>query len=232
MRRAFRSAVLLVIMGGFVASARAQGPFTASVLKEAPPAAISAEIRAELNATGYRVTDGEGKPFADIWLRKGTPATGKPAGANGTLLFPVLKEGILLGALRYASPGQDFRDQAIPPGAYTLRYGVQPQNGAHLGVSPFRDYALLLPAAKDQKLETMAKKPLEEKSAEAAGTSHPGVLMLLAAAEPAKADSPTIAEDKEKNTWAVVFPLPLAVKGESGPIALDVQLIVSGAAMP
>jgi hypothetical protein len=139
---------------------------------------------------------------------------------------------VLLGALRYGQDGQDYRDQTITPGVYTLRYGLQPQNGAHLGVSPFRDYALLLPASKDTKVEILAKKPLEETSAEAAGTTHPAVLMLLASTDPAKAGEPTIVEDKEKSTWGVVIPIPLAVKGESAPAALDVQLVVSGAAMP
>jgi hypothetical protein len=220
------------MIAGLSSFARGQGPFKASVLKEGPPVAISAQIRGDLSATGYRVSDGRGKPYADIWLRKATPASGKPAGANGTLLFPVLSEGVLLGALRYTEQGQDYRDQSIPPGVYTLRYGVEPQNGAHLGVSPYRDFALLLPAAKDTTLDKLAKKSLEEKSAEAAGTSHPGVLMFLAATEPAKADAPGIVEDKDKSTWAIVMPIPLAVKGEAGSVALDVQLIISGAAAP
>jgi hypothetical protein len=225
--------LFLALAFGLVPSmARAQGPFKADVLKEAPPAALSAAVRGELNSTGYRITNGKGKPFADIWLRKAIPASVKPAGANGTIQFPALTEGILLGALRYAGDGQDYRDQTIAPGVYTLRYGLQPQNGAHLGVSAFRDYALLLPSAKDTKVEPIAKKPLEETSAEAAGTSHPAVLMLLAAPEPLKAGEPGMVEDKEKNTWGVAIPLPLVVKGDAGPVSLDVQVIISGAAMP
>jgi hypothetical protein len=211
--------------------AMAQGPFTAEVLKESPPAAIADAVKADLSPTGYRVLDGKGKAYADIWLRKGTPASAKPAGANGTIQFPVLSEGVLVGALRYGQPGQDFRDQTIPAGVYTIRYGLQPQNGAHLGASPFRDFALLLPVAKDKGLDILAKKPLDEQSSEAAGTSHPAVLMLFAATDSVKADKPGIVEDKEKNTWAVVIPVPLAVKG-GGTAQIDVQMVILGAAMP
>ena len=38
----------------------------------------------------------------------------------------------------------------IKPGVYTLRYGVQPDNGDHLGVSPHRQFLLISPAADDR----------------------------------------------------------------------------------
>jgi len=224
--------LVLLALTSVASIARGQGPFTAEVLKESAPAAFSAAVKAELSPTGYRVVDGKGKPYADVWLRKAVPASAKPSGANGTIQFPVLTEGVLLGVLRYGVEGQDYRDQTIAPGIYTLRYGLQPQNGAHLGSSPFRDFALLLPASKDTKIETIAKKSLDETSAESAGTTHPAVLMLLASTDTAKADAPAIVEDKEKNTWGVVVAIPLAVTGDTTPAALDVQLIVSGAAMP
>ena len=122
-----------------------------------------------------------GRRYAEFWLRKAVPATEKPAGPEGAVLFPVLAEGELLGALRFPGEGHDYRDQTIAKGVYTLRYGLQPVNGDHLGVSTYRDYALLVPAAKDKTVADLPQKRLEEQSAESAGTSHPAVLMLLAA---------------------------------------------------
>ncbi len=224
--------ILISAIASLPSIALAQGPFKAEVLKEAPPAGLSAAVKAELASQGYRVVNAEGKPFVDVWLRKGTPVTAKPSGPNGTVQFPVIAEGTLLGAARYTATGQDYRDQPVKPGIYTLRYGLQPQNGAHLGVSDFRDYALLLPGAKDVGIAAIEAKPLGERSAEAVGTSHPGVLMLLTAPEPAKANAPAVVEDAQKNTWGLVISLTLVVKGDPAPAALDVQLIVSGAAMP
>lgn len=224
--------IALIAALSMSSAALAQGPFKAEVLKEAPPTALGASLTAELASTGYRVVNGDGKPYADVWLRKATPASGKPVGPVGTIQFPVLVEGVLMGAVRYTLPGQDYRDQAIKPGLYTLRYGLQPQNGAHLGASDYRDFALLLPASKDPSPATLESKSLGERSAEAVGTSHPGILVLLAATEPAKSDAPATVEDAQKGTWSLVVPLPLAIKGESTPSALDIQLIVAGAAMP
>ncbi len=228
--RPTRLLMLSFVLGSCVSSAQAEGPYKAEVLKEGPPSSLAAAVKEELASTGYRVVDAQGKPFADLWLRRATPASAKPAGASGTTLFPVLSEGVLLGAIRYGSEGQDYRDQTIPPGVYTVRYGLQPQNGAHLGKSPFRDYFLLLPAAKDTSPANLAKKPLDERSAEAAGTTHPACLELLAATEPAKPDAPRMIQDQEKNTWALAVPIPLVVKGEAAPAAIDVQVVVSGAA--
>lgn len=200
------------------------------VLKEGPPADLSPEIKAELLTTGYRVTTPKGKPYADFWLRKATPASAKPGANKGNLLFPNLAAGELFGVLRFAGEGHDYRDQPIPKGTYTLRYGIQPENGAHLGVSEYRDYALLLPAAKDKGLAKVTGDKLSEESAQSAGTTHPAILMLLKPSEPAGAE-PVMVHDENKDTWGAVVPLGLAVKGESAPVPMAIQLVLGGVAM-
>jgi len=211
---------------------RAQESYKVEVLKQAPPEVLSGAVRGELDAQGYRIVDDQGKSYAEFWLRKATPAQGKPAGPKGAILFPVLQDGELLGALRFPGEGHDYRDQAIAQGVYTLRYGLLPVNGDHLGVSPNRDYALLLPAAKDTAIAALPRKKLEAGSSESAGTSHPAILMLTAAPDaPSQAKGePALVHDEAKNTWGAVVPLSLAVDGESAPVPLNVQLIVVGAA--
>jgi len=209
---------------------RAQESYKAAVLSEAPPAALSGPVRETLNAQGIRVLDDQGKPYADVWLRKSIPATDKPSGPKGPILFPFLQEGELLGAIRFLGEGHDFRDQPIVKGVYTLRYGLQPQNGDHLGASPFRDFALLVPAAKDVALAQLPQKKLFEQSAESAGTSHPAVLMLLPVAGQGAKGEPAMIRDDEKNTWGVLIPLSLAPKGSPAPVAFPLQLVVVGMA--
>lgn len=210
-------------------SAFAQGDYKVEPMKTAPPAELAAAIKGELAAEGVRVLDPDGKPLAEVWIRKAVPATAKPSGAKGTVLFPILEEGTLLGAVRYVDEGNDYRDQSIIPGLYTIRYGLQPVNGDHLGVSPFRDYGLLLPASKDADPAALAKKKLEGTSAEAAGSSHPAVLMLLAAPSGAKAET-KIVHDEEKNTWGVVIPVALTVAGAPAGEPLLVQFVMVGMA--
>src|SRR5208283_1704062 len=79
----------------------------------------------------YRIVDGQGKPFADLWLRQSIPATSKPSGAKGVIQFPFLMESELLGVIELHGEAHDYRDQAITKGLYTLRYGHQPVNGGH-----------------------------------------------------------------------------------------------------
>lgn len=206
-----------------------QESFTIETLKEAAPPGLAATVKGELDTTGYRITKSDGKPFAEIWLRKAIPASAKPSGPNQTIQFPVVAEGELLGALRFVGEGHDYRDQPINPGLYTLRYGLQPVNGDHLGVSPYRDYALLVPAAKDKTVAIIPREKLEDESAESAGTSHPAILMLLTPADTAK--STELTHDEVKKSWGANLSLSLAVKGEPAPSKLVVQLIVVGSAM-
>jgi hypothetical protein len=212
------------------AAALAQESYKIEVIKEGPPAALAGVIKDALNTQGFRVVDDQGKTYADFWLCKAIPTKSKPAGPQGAVLFPVLEEGQLLGALRFAGEGHDYRDQTIPQGIYTIRYGLQPVNGDHLGVSTYRDYALLLPADKDKELANLPQKRLEERSAEAAGTNHPAVLMLLA--PPAGSSSgPSMVHDEAMNLWGAVIPLNLGIKGDPSSATLPVQLILIGMAM-
>ena len=204
--------------------------YKVEVLKDAPPSSLAPKVLESLNKEGFRIVDGGGKPFAEIWLRKSIPASGAPEGVKGAIQFPFLGEGEFLGVLRFVSEGHDYRDQTIPKGVYTIRYGLQPVNGDHLGVSVYRDYALLIPAAKDTDLANIPKKPLHEKSAESAGASHPACLLLVTPASPPAA-LPSMAHDEEKATWGVNLPLNLGVKESKGPLTQTIQFIVVGASM-
>ncbi|HWE39536.1 MAG TPA: hypothetical protein VG406_23505 [Isosphaeraceae bacterium] len=206
---------------------RAQDAYKVEPLKEAAPSSLAAPLRGLFEASGYRVLSPEGKPFVDLWLRKGVPASARPTGPKGTILFPVLSEGELLGAFRFHAEGRDYRDQTIAPGVYTLRYGLQPENGDHLGTSPYRDFALLIAAAKDKMPASIPKKALEERSAEAAGTSHPAVFMLRQGPDKPPA-APEMVHDDTLDTWGAVVPLPLQVKGTAGAISLPIQVVVVG----
>jgi hypothetical protein len=222
--------VILLAVAILPTAVLAQESYKIETLKEGPPSALAPAIKESLAAQGYRVLDDQGKTYAEVWLRKTIPAKGKPAGPQGAVLFPVLAEGELLAALRFPGEGHDYRDQTIAQGVYTVRYGLQPVNGDHLGVSTYRDYALLVPAAKDKALANLPPKRLEEQSAESAGTNHPAVLMLLAAPSVSSTE-PSMVHTEDLNTWGAVVPLSLGVAGESQPVALSIQLILIGMAM-
>jgi hypothetical protein len=209
-------------------TAFAQDSFKVEELKQAPPPSFAPPISGVLESRGYRIIDDQGKPFAEIWLRKAVPASANPAGAKGVIQFPFLAESELLGVMNLVGEAHDYRDQAIAKGAYTMRYGLQPVNGDHLGVSPFRDYSLLLPGTKDKSLAVLPRKQLETQSAESAGSSHPACFFMLAVPSASGSTAPTMIHDSEKNTWRVVLPLSLEVKGEPKPLIYPISIIVAG----
>lgn len=223
MMRSFLASLLFMVPA---TAALAQDSLKVESVKQGPPASVSPEILQAIDGQqAFRIQDGQGD-FARIWLRKATPGSDKPSGPKGVIQFPFLADGELLGVLEFAKEGHDYRDQAVAKGVYTMRYGLQPVNGDHLGVSTYRDYILLLPASKDKALPAPTRKQLEERSAEAAGTSHPASFLLLMAPAGAKAE-PSMVRDNEKDTWSVILPLQLQIKGGE-PIVYPVQLVVVG----
>jgi len=147
---------------------------------------VSDGVKAVLANPGYRVKDSSGAAFVEVWLAKAVPtekSADLPRGAD----FASIPANALLGVIRYAKPGGDFRGQPIPAGVYTMRYNVHPEDGNHQGVAPGRDFILLMPVAVDK--DAAAKLSFDEAvelSRKASGTAHPAVLFLSAPESGAK----------------------------------------------
>ena len=80
--------------------------------------------------------------------------------------------------MRVSGDFKEIRGKAVKPGVYTLRYGLQPQNGDHLGISTFRDFVLLSPAALDRDPKALGFDGVVALSKEVIGTAHPASLSL------------------------------------------------------
>ncbi len=141
----------------------------------APADELAPEIAALLQPTGMKFVKGESRTVCEIWICKEWPLKGDKVG--GEIIYP-LQPGQLIGVIRYPRKANDFRDQDIEKGIYTLRYGQQPVDGAHVGTSPTRDFLLILPAARDRSPATLEYKPLVAASKEATGATHPAILSL------------------------------------------------------
>src|SRR5882762_8125380 len=110
-------------------------------------AGASDSLKKALEPKGYRVTLADGKVLCEIWLRNGV-ISGKNE-AQGAA-YTTLADSALIGVITFPQAATDFRKQGIKAGSYTLRYAVHPQDGNHLGISPIRDFLLLVPLALDQ----------------------------------------------------------------------------------
>ena len=168
-----------------------------------------------LDPNGYRVTLDDGSVLCDIWLRKDIPTTGNKEGEGA--IYPELAPSTVVGVIAYPKSGSDFRGQAIPAGYYTMRYELLPNDANHLGVSPNRDFVLLVPIASDPDPKTEFKyQDLVGLSRKVTGT-HPAPLSIVQAGE----QMPGIAKD-DQDHWIFSSKLKFA-SGEPIPFGLIVK---------
>lgn len=169
------------------------------VLKEAPPAdELSKEVAEQLGTRGIRVIRGTSRTVCDLWFCESWEVSEKPSAG---LLYP-FQPGQLIGVARYPRDGSDFRDQDINEGVYTLRYALQPVDGAHIGTSPTRDFLLLVKAEDDKSAAPMEYEDLVIKSSEAAESTHPAMLSLQRITDK-KAKTPSISHNEDHDWWIV-----------------------------
>ncbi len=203
----------------WAAAAQAQ-EYRVEKLQEPPPGdVVSPEIVQTLDPAGYRVVKGD-RAIVDLWLRKEWPVK---AGfqPSSSVMYP-FEPGTLVGVARYKNRGNDFRNQEIPAGAYTIRYAQQPEDGNHVGTSDTRDFFLLIPAATDRELAKMAEQKMFQASAKAAGTTHPTMLSLLRAGD---GDVPTIEHHAERELVSVRVKGQAKAGDKSTPLAVSIVVV-------
>jgi len=162
-----------------------------------PQAEHAAGITQALEQQGTKIVGSSGV-FCEVWFRTSLPAG--PKSAEESVTLPTIPLGALVGAIRFPAQGADRRGQPIKPGVYTLRYGLQPLNGDHLGVSPQRDFLVLVPAGDDKDLNAAPNfDALMAMSRKASGTPHPAVLSMWGAGA---SDAAGFAKQGE-NDWVL-----------------------------
>lgn len=179
-------------------------------------ASVSDALKKALDAKGSRIAIGDGA-YCDLWLRSAVPA-GK-SDAQGAIYN--IGESALVGVISFAKATTDFRGQAVKAGTYTLRYAVHPADGNHLGISPIRDFLVMVPVAMDQNPETQPKfEELVKMSQKSTGTNHPGVISLV---QTEGSPAPKIEQDgshyiftsRVKSQSGADVPIAFIVKGRA-----------------
>ena len=177
-----------------------------------PPPEVAPGITQALEKSGFQVSS-QGGAYCEIWLRASLPPGAVAQGQNAPLpnvTLPNIRQGALLGVIRFDAAGSDRRGQTIQEGVYTLRYVVMPMNGSHQGAAPQRDFLLLIPASEDRDLNAAPDfDALVAMSRKASHTSHPAVLSLWKAA----ADSPGFSQQGDTD-WVLeskVGDTPIAI---------------------
>jgi hypothetical protein len=200
----------------FVAVPQASGDLSADKHTDPAPGELAPAIAAQMASGGARTTaNGIGLIF---WWVKAVPLK---AGSGAT--WKDVSEGTLLGAVKIDRDFRDIRGKIIKPGLYTLRYGIQPENGDHLGVSPYRDFVLLSPASLDKDPAPHGHDGTIDLSKETIGGSHPAVWSI----DPPDATEPPLTVHKtDLGHKALIFEVPASRDGQAaGPLHFGLVLI-------
>lgn len=215
-----RLLTFVFILGIAVPGLAADGKFSVKAVDGAPK--VSAPVKAVLEAKGLAVQDAAGKTILTVWPRKALAAKD----VSGDVKYGHLEEGQLLGAVEVPAIWGDYRKQKIKPGTYTLRLGMQPMDGDHMGTAPYNEFLLLAPADKDTKPDVIDPKDLHELSAESSGGKHPGVLLLYPNKKPGE---PPAIEAKPQDIWLLSYTVPVTAGGKTLPLGFS--LVVVGHSM-
>ena len=130
------------------------------------PSEVAAPVAAKLAPGGVRAT--ANGAIVTFWFVADLP------GASWT----DVPEGTLIGAVKLDADGRDIRGRVLKAGVYTLRYGVQPVTDDHFGVSPFRSFLLVSPAAVDKDPAARDHDGTIDLSKQTLGGDHPAVLSI------------------------------------------------------
>jgi hypothetical protein len=215
------SAPWCLLAAALISSVAAGQEYSAEAIASAPAAeGASEEILQRIADQGVRVQRGS-RTVCEIWFCKQLPIDSgfEP---SETQLYP-FQPGQLIGMLYFPRRGAEFRDQAISSGWYTLRFGLQPVDGNHVGTSPTRDFLLLVDVDQDELADNWKDEDLNTASAEAAGSSHPAMLCLQ---RPAEGGQLSLRHDEANDWWILHTAVQGMVGDQLQEIPLD--LVVAG----
>ncbi len=215
------SSIVVAFLLSVVGTTAGGQEYSVEVIDAAPQAdAVSSELAEHFSAQGIRLKKGTSRTVIELWFCKQWAIdTGFEPTAQR--LYP-FSPGELIGLLHFPRKGSEFRDQTIGSGWYTLRFGLQPIDGNHVGTSATRDFLLMVAAEQDGPDKQWELDGLDEKSAEAAGTSHPAIFSL----QPASAGSPIGIRHDESNDWWIVHTVGKGtVDGKSKDLPIDLVVV-------
>jgi hypothetical protein len=193
---------VLIALAVLASVAQAQS-LSPSAQATPPPAELSAGVKAKLQTSGFKVVAGEAT--LELWWVTALEMTAEGEGWEN------VESGTLVGAMRVTGPFKEIRGKPVKPGVYTIRYGLQPQNGDHLGISPNREFVVISPAAADQDPKVLGFDGVVAVSKQTIGTAHPAGLSL----DPPVAPDQTLATySNDQGHKGVVFEVSRSVSGK------------------
>ena len=178
---------LVVFLSIGLSFARAQEPFSIEPTPKDAANSLPVTLRDLLDEPGTRLlspVNGQNTIVAEVWWRKGIPLEKNNASVDD-VVYGNLKVGALLGVLRFPQEAsdrfrEDFRDQKMRPGFYTMRYAQIPSDRAHKDANRYRDAVILSRVSVDTEYtKVLSVDEMLRESRLASRTRHPAVLSLV-----------------------------------------------------
>jgi hypothetical protein len=212
-----RSTLIIVLALVFGAGTFAQQPSVATH-SNVPPPELEDPIEALMAIGGQQVT------FADKTLQFSWVKSLPLRADSNEVAWSSIDEGALVGAVRLSAGFPDIRGNTMKAGVYTLRYGIQPADGNHMGVSPYREFLLLSPAAADKSVGALGHDAAIALSNKTTGTTHPASWSLD---PPLATGAPASISTDQAGFVHVVFEVPVSRDGKDAG-TLKFGLILKG----
>ena len=146
------------------------------------------------------MTNGK-RTLCEIWLRRAVP--------SGLLRSVGHRDSTLSRPDRWWGSFGFRENERLPQagnrrGVYTLRYGLQPVDGNHVGTSETRDFLLLSPAGEDKDPAKLEVENLYKFSRDASETTHPAILPMQGVVSDFDAETaPVLVHDDSPNCGAL-----------------------------
>jgi hypothetical protein len=205
------------------AASAAPAKYTIKTVAAPAPMELKEPFRKLLGNQAVQLLSAKGDVMAEVWFCKEVPARPKTDLPKEKAGYGALQETTFLGALRVPKAFSDYRQQAIKAGVYTLRLGIQPMNGNHMGTAPYNEFCLLVPADQDASPEPLASgKELNKKSNKASGTDHPAILLLYPNPKPEDAMQ---LSDKGGGVWVLNAREDVTKDGQKVPLGIGLTLV-------
>jgi hypothetical protein len=178
---------------------------TISPHADPPPADLADPLEALMAPSGERIV--ASGTTLEFWWVKSLPLMP----SSTAVAWSAVEEGTLIGAVTLSANYPDIRGKTMKAGIYTLRYGVQPQDGDHAGVSPHREFLMISPAALDNAVGALGHDGTIGLAKQTIGGSHPASWSL----------DPLIASEQTGSTkmndagqTSVIFSVPASRDGK------------------
>src|SRR5205814_5405106 len=150
--------------------------FSVKVADKEPPGQIAESIRKMLQPKDVKLLNGDA-PVFEFWFGSDVALKSKPGSADKAL--GSIQETTLLGAVSVGNGQRDYKDNEIAAGVYTMRFGLQPQDGDHLGTAEYPYFAVLIPAKNETQLDGLTTfKAMATASGKDTASAPPGVSSL------------------------------------------------------